>query len=84
MLAPEVAHPRGQEVGRQGGGDRQVDPSAFEPPVALGDLAGMVQVTNHLAGRPDERLTGRGEHQPAPDPAEQFHAEVALQTADDL
>lgn len=54
------------------------------PPVALGDLAGVLEVAEDLAGGPDERLACGGQHQPAPDPAERFDAEVGLQPPDDL
>ena len=43
-----------------------------------------LDVAQHLAGRLDQRLAGRGEHHPSPDPVEQRGAQLGLELADRL
>ena len=81
---PERAHQRRDRVDGERGERDQVEPPGGEPGHRLDRGATGLDVAQHLAGRFDQRLTGGGEHDPAPDPVEEGGAELGLELPDRL
>ena len=81
---PERAHQRRDGIDGERGERDEVETPGGEPGHRLDRGATGLDVAQHLARRLDQRLAGRGEHHPAPDPVEQRRPELGLELADGL
>ena len=84
MGDPERTHQRRHRVDRQGGECGEVEAPGRQPGHGLDRGAAGLDVAQHLAGRFDQGLAGRGQHDPTADAVEQRGAELGLELTDRL
>ena len=76
---PERAHQRSHRVDGERGERREVEAAGGEPGDGLDRGAARLDVTQHLAGRFDQGLTGGGQDHAPPDAVEEGGAELGLE-----